>query len=303
MPTHAPWDASIQCDGGPVLVADFDTFERWLGAAPFVQMRATLPADHPEVERLPEQKTIRFWGHFTAELPEPFRFIGGGHRSIECASQDDARRKLLELRGSVRAAFDGVLVDDVDTDGTFRFQRHDGLVLFAQLAPNSYYDAVWQSHETAVEGYVHTIAGGPALFWQMEGVGVADVLVAADRSQIVLARTWLSGDEQTEAEETAAVQALASQPTEDEELLGEIAIESGIATILWAPIGYHQVTEYFEEPDVRARVAKENVVSLSTGMLPDIGSALRVSPGRWRASAGRHENEQFHCHWCRLRRV
>src|SRR5688572_18193313 len=191
------WDGSVQCDGGPVLVSDLDTFLDWVGDAPLEMLRAHLPSDHPILARLPEQKRLRIWGNFTAELPEPFRFIGGGHRIIECASRDDARAKMIELREAVRASFDGVLADDVDTRGSFRFARRDGAQLNAQLDPNSFYDDVWQSHETASEGYVHPIKGVPALFWQMEGVGVADVAVSDDRSQIVIVRSWLSGDDKT----------------------------------------------------------------------------------------------------------
>lgn len=73
------WGGEIGCEGGPVLVANLEDFEHWLGSEPFAPSRAT---------------ELHFWSQFTSDLPEEWlptgttghQYLASSDRSWICCS-------------------------------------------------------------------------------------------------------------------------------------------------------------------------------------------------------------------------
>lgn len=297
------WVGSISCEGGPVLVADVDAYATWLGAIPIAKLRAIPGLPDQMKQRLPPRKTLHYWGQFSTELPPPFAW-SEGHRFFECASEEEARAKLIELRTAVCAKFGDVKVSEGRDEDELHFIRKDHRQLWAELAPKSAYDEAWQSPD-AGDAWVHRV--GPnanGLFWQMEGGGVADVGITTDRDEIVLVRSWLSGEEGTEKDEDAAVRALVETPSEDEEESGAtIELASGVGVFVWSPIAPFDLTGVDGRAGLRRAIDVSDVAPLNSKTIAGVGIALRVAAGCYGVRVGRHEGDQWSCHWCRLRRI
>lgn len=299
MSDRLSWVGSIGCEGGPVLVADVDGYAKWLGATPIAKLRAIPNLPDSMKERLPARRTLHYWGQFSDELPSPFT-QAGGHRYLECASEEEARAKLAELRDAVCASGD-VKVSEAPHGDELHFVRKDQRQLWAELAPKSAYDEAWQSPD-ADEAWVHRV--GPdakGLFWAMEGSGVADVGVTADRDEIVLVRAWLG---EAEDEQVAAARALVDAPREDEaESDATIDLPSGMGVFVWSPLAPFDLAGVAGPAALRSAIADSDVLPLSTKSLDDVGLAMRVAAGRYGVRLGRHEDDGWSCHWCRLRLV
>src|SRR5579862_6013941 len=234
------WVATVGCEGGPVMVVDLPGFARWTGATPYVELRKV---DPQKAKRFADKrKTLHYWGQFTDQLPAPFK-QEGGHEFIECATESEAATKLAELVTAVKKTFPGVEVSE-DEEQT-HFLRPDAdeedSEMWAELAPKSEYDASWQAHEEE-EVWQHDLDKDVrALFWEIEGGGVADVGLSPGGDEILLVRSWLSGEDETEKEEEAAARAHAAAATEDQADGGEVVIRSGRAVVIWSPVAPFQI--------------------------------------------------------------
>lgn len=289
------WNGTVNCEGGPIVVADVDAWSNWLGAEPFSRLRTLqgLPAD--VLSRLPQQRVIHYWGHFTGELPEPFTWTEG-HRFLECATEVDAFAQLNALRTAVTRKFRGTL--SADPDG-FGFVREDGRRLTAELAPSSAYDVACQAAtDVAWEHLLGPVGAG--LFWEMEGGGTAEVAMSVDGRELVLVRSWLSGDDATVDAERDEVHALIASRPEQQRLDAHLSVTSGRVIAAWSPMAPFDLANVKDSAALESLIDAQRVVSLDTDVFGRIALGFTLTPGRYRASVGRHDAERWSCHWCRL---
>jgi hypothetical protein len=86
--------------------------------------------------------------------------------------------------------------------------------------------------EPHCEGTVIELAGSPAVAWEMEGEGTADVF-RDDAGIIRIVRVWL--DDDSLSTPVSAVDALAAAAASAQAAIGKVAVPSGRLAILWAP--------------------------------------------------------------------
>lgn len=79
------------------------------------------------------------------------------------------------------------------------------------------------------EGKTISIANGTGLLWDMGGQGVSDVFLKSS-THIIVVRAWLEDPNDVEI-----VTLFANTPIQECQRLGSVTIETGIASILWAP--------------------------------------------------------------------
>lgn len=289
------WKGAVNCEGGPIVVADVGAWSNWLGAEPFSRLRTMqgLPAD--VLSRLPQQRILHYWGHFTGELPEPFTWPQG-HRFLECATEVDACAQLSALRAVVTQRFRGTF--RADADG-FGFVREDGRRLTAEIAPTSAYDEACQAAtDVAWEHPLGPVGAG--LFWEMEGGGTAEVAMSEDGRELVLVRSWLSGDNATVDAERDEVHALIASRPEPQRLDAHLSVTSGRVIAAWSPIAPFDLANVKDRAALESIIDAQRVVSLDTDVFGRIALGFPLTPGRYRASVGRHDSELWSCHWCRL---
>ena len=303
--THS-WAGTIGCEGGPVKVVDLPWFGQWTGAFQFADLRKV---DEEKAKRFADRMTtLHYWGQFTDRLPAPFA-ADGGHQFVHYASEGEARKKRDELRDAVKAKFPNAEVTE-DEEQLHVLLPDTDEELWAELAPKSEYDAAWQAHPDE-ECWTHAFGkDARALFWDIEGAGCADVGVSADGGEIVLVRSWLSGEDDTEAEEEAAVRAHVSRPRKGEKPGGEVELPTGKAVLVWSPIAPFQL-EGVSGLDALLALGDEGPSRLDTELIEGVGTVVRVKPGRYRVTlsstdeegeaAGEEATERpWSCRWCRL---
>lgn len=301
------------------MVVDLPDFAQWTGATPFAELRKL---DAARAKRFADRTTtLHYWGQFTDQLPPPFQ-AEGGHQYLRFETEAEARKKLAELRKAVEAKFPNVEVE-VDDEQTQFTLPDDGGGMVAELSPKSEYDASWQANEEA-DCWTHsfgTDGKATALFWEMEGDGSADVAVADDGATLVLVRSWLSGEDETENAETEAVRALVTSGESVERPGGEIVIASGKAAIVWSPIAAFQL-DGVESPEALLALGDKGPASLDIEEMSGVGLVLKLKPGRYTVTFGSTDPEsddegedeedededgeededdrEWSCRWCRL---
>lgn len=308
------WGATVGCEGGPVMVVDLPGFAKWTGSTPYAELRKLNPA---KAERFADKmKTLHYWGQFTDQLPDPF-CKGGGHQYVHCASEAEARTKLAELVAAVKKKFPNVEVTEGEEqthflvpNGSGNGSGNEGMQMWAELAPKSEYDASWQPHTGEVT-WEHAFGKSErALFWDIEGGGIASVGVSKSGDEILLLRTWLSGEDETEKEEEAEARALAACSAAKEQPGGEVLISSGRAVVIWSPIAPFQI-EGLRGPESLSALGETGAPpSLDTEMIEGVGTVIRVKPGRfavshWSTDEDEDEDDQreWSGRWCRLKWV
>ena len=192
-------------------------FSQWI-AAPFAELRnvneklAAAVADR--------MRTLHYWGQFTDKLPAPYG-ADGGHQYVHCASEREARAKLAELISTVKQALPTVEITEGEEQTHFLLPGdEEDAEMYAELSPKSEYDASWQANEEA-DAWFHSYGKtARALFWEIQGGGVADVGVNAEGTEVVLVRSWVDEERREEVRKLS--------PSEKEKAVrGELAIPSG----------------------------------------------------------------------------
>jgi hypothetical protein len=79
-----------------------------------------------------------------------------------------------------------------------------------------------------IEGAAINIGPGRGLLWEMQGAGTADVFKNSE-SHICVTRIWPH-----DPRDSTAPQSIAGRPVGHEEYIGDLLVESGRLTILWA---------------------------------------------------------------------
>ena len=309
MSARKTWVGTIGCEGGPVMIADLPSYGQWTGAFQFAELRK-LNAE--KAQRFANRMTtLHYWGQFSDRLPAPFT-VEGGHQFLRCATEAEARAKRDELRAAILTKFPAAEITE-DDEQLHALLPDTDEEMWAELAPKSEYDACWQSNQEQ-ECWTHAFGkDARALFWDIEGAGCADVGISEDGSEIVLVRSWLSGEDDTEAAEEAAVREHVANPREGEKPGGEVEIKSGKAVFVWSPIAPFQL-EGVDSPDALLSLGEKGPSRLDTELIHGVGTVARVKPGRYRVTLSSTDEEDegnedgddeaeerpWSCRWCRL---
>jgi hypothetical protein len=288
------WVATVGCEGGPVMVVDLPGFAQWTGAMPFAELSKL---DETKKQRFANRRNVlHFWGTLG----------GAGEQHVECADEKEARAKLADLRAKVKANCPDVVITEDDEQTHFLDPKTNGELL-AELEPKSEYDASWQANMDE-DAWLHSFGkDARALFWDIQGGGVADVGVSKDGNELLLMRSWLSGEDDTEAEEEAAARALATTRSDSEAATGEVTIASGRAVVIWSPIAPFQL-EGIEGPEALSALGESgDPPRLATDMIAGLGTVVRVKPGRYAVTMASTDDEDdeederpWSARWCRL---
>lgn len=287
------WVATVGCEGGPVMVVDLPGFAQWTGAAPFAEL---VKINEKSKERFGNRRNVL---HFYGTMG------GAGEQHVECADEAAARAELAKLREKVKANAPNVVITEDDEQTHFLDPSNDA-ELTAELVPKSEYDASWMPHLDD-EAWEHPFGqGARALFWDIQGGGVADVGISESRDEIVLARSWLSGEDETEKQEEDEVHAHAAKPRDDEEKVAEVSIPSGRMVVIWSPIAPFQLEGVAGPAELAALGETGDPPELATDMIAGLGTVIRVKPGRYVATVGSTDDEEeeversWSARWCRL---
>lgn len=274
MPQVTPWRGTIDCEGGPVLVANASDFARWTGSDP-------LP--------ISERRELHLWGNFTSELPERFRPAGPtGHQYIPAPDPALLEAMCDELLAHVREQWPGTSVRYEFE--TWFVRRPDGRQMQVQLEPTSEYDRCIRDLR---EARLHRFDGGRAcLVWSAEP-GSVDV-VRDSIGRIVLVQVRFAEDEgQAEA---AVLQAVDESMYEGTPMGLSLDIRPGPVVVAWAPNS---------ESDWEARLRTSEPLPTEPGVLLDLstnqsGAQFAVPPGSYRVVTGSREDDEVGLEWCAL---
>jgi hypothetical protein len=295
-PMKIDWVATVGCEGGPVMVVDLPGFAQWTGAAPFAEL---VKVNEKSKERFGNRRhVLHFWGTMG----------GAGEQHVECKDENEARAELAKLKEKILGNAPKVVITEDDQQTHFLDPSNDA-ELTAELIPKSEYDASWMPHLDD-EAWEHAFGqDARALFWDIQGGGVADVGISEARDEIVLARSWLSGEDETEKQEEDEVHAHAAKPRADEEKVAEVAIPSGRMVVIWSPIAPFQLEGIKGPKELSALGEKGDPPELATDMIAGLGTVIRVKPGRYAVTVGCTDDEEeevereWSARWCRLKWV
>ncbi len=292
------WVASVGAEGGPLMIADISDYAKWTGAAPYAELRR-MGAKYVEATK-DRMRTLHYWGQFTDRLPPPFA-ADGGHQYIQCASEAEAQARLGELIAAIKRALPSVEVTESEDQTHILLPgEDDDLEMQVELSPKSEYDASWQANEDA-DAWFHDFRAVRALFWEIEGGGVAEVGRTADGSEIVLVRSWVDEDS-----DENHVRQLVDRKAASEKEVGELAIPSGRAVVVWSPVAPFQI-EGLDGPEALMKLGETgDPPALDTEMMGGIGTIIRVKPGRYAVFIASTDDDDgdderdWSCRWCRL---
>lgn len=304
MTSKLTWIGEVECEGGPLMLAAPGTYAKWKGSLPYQLLAQRFPDDPRFADR---RKTLHYWGQFSDRLPEPFR-QDGGHVFKSFATGAEAAAQLEALSEAILTVEPGITVTHDEMNGQRRFVTPDGRFMTAELSPASEYDAAWQEHEGEMV-WTHPVGDGQATFFDIEGPGTAYLAVADD--QILVVQTWLSGDDDTEQDELAAIRDFVTAPRESEEEHGELTLTGARVCAVWSPIAWVQLGHASIEA-YEAALAGDGVVQLDSkvgNQSSGIGQCFTVKPGHYRITRGHTDEEEgddgrpWSCLWYRLARV
>lgn len=312
MAKRMSWNATVGCEGGPLMVASAKDFARWPGA---------LGTSRPKT-------TLWYYGHAVDELPERFRpDPDGGHQWLHHETTEAARQTMAELRDALVAKFPDTKVTEDEFD--MHLLLPDRRAIEVKLGPQSEYDEAWQSHQEE-ETWTHVWGKEDAFrsfFWELEGGCVVQIGVSEERDEVVMIQSWVDEEEEDEAKVRALVEAGSAEESDSD---GELVIPSGHTVFVWSPTSVLQLTGFdfetlgFEgfETKLRAMAEEATPPELETDMIAGLGTAMLLKPGRWRARVGVHESDDdsdddsagdsgdedsdsdgggdWSCRWCRL---
>ena len=172
-----PWQESIGCEGGPVIIANAVDFQHWRGSDP-------LPRS--------DRRALHLWSSFTASLPERFRPSGPtGHQFIPGADYGDLERMRDEVFDVVKAQWPGSTISEQSE--TWIVQRPDGAKLRMAFAPTSEYDRCIRD---LGEVKLHTFGEGRSCVVWSVGPGLVEVARTAT-GKLVLVQVRSADDEES----------------------------------------------------------------------------------------------------------
>ena len=268
------WQGDIECEGGPILVANLDDFLQWHGSDPIDPALAT---------------ELHYYSPFTGELPEAWQPNGPtGHQYL--ASTDPAKRR-DELIAWMLARWPGTEVDR--SRPQWRATRPDGRVLRVGLSPDSEYDrAIRNLGDEGVHAYGD---GAAAYLWSSASTPVRIHLGAA-RDTLLLSRVEFAddNDEAERAHDRALALGAASSPNGL-----RYRVSGGAVVVTWSPNSMGDL----RQPIAAADTDRDCPVKLLDLSLEESGALVWLEPGMYGSMLGYHEQDNYGVEWCLLRRL
>jgi hypothetical protein len=271
-----PWRGSIDCEGGPVIVAKLADFLHWRGIDPL-----------PDSER----RELHLWSLFTSELPEHFRPNGpNGHQFIPAPDHAALEAMRDELFRFVADKWPGTTISK--RFERWRIRRPDGGVLNVVFEPASEYDRCIR-HLREIQLHAFD-AGRRCLVWSSVAQGVVDVLRLAEGHLLLVQVEFADDDEQAES---ALQSAIAHAQARDD--VGEISfvIDESTVVVAWAPTSARDFPAELLA-DRGSATAPGVPLDSATGMA---GALLGMLPGTYSVTTGSWNDERSGGGWCSLR--
>lgn len=266
------WQGDIECDGGPVLVANLDDFLQWHGSDAIDPALAT---------------ELLYYSPFTGELPQNWQPNGPtGHQYLASADPAKSRDELIAF---MLAHWPGTVVDR--SHSQWHVTRPDGRVLRVALSPDSEYDrATRHLGNESVHAYGD---GASAYLWSAIP---GRVRVRAARDTLLLSQVEFA-DDQEEAErahQRAAALGAAAEP-------GSLAyrVSHGPVVVAWSPNSVRDL----REPIAAADAGRDRPGKLLDLAFAQSGALIWLEPGIYTSTMGYHEQDNYGIAWCRLRRL
>jgi hypothetical protein len=273
-PQDIGWQGEIECEGGPVLVANLDDFLQWHGSDAIDPALAT---------------QLHYYSPFTGELPESWQPNGpAGHQYLASANPAKSREALMAL---VLARWPGTDIDR--SRSQWHATRPDGRVLRAALWPNSEYDrAIRHFGDEGIHSFGNKAS---AYLWDALSVPVRIYLGAA-RDTLLLSSVEFADDEEEAERAYARVLAL-DTPLETGSLRYHVG--DGPVVVAWSPNSVH---------DLQRPIGTGDTGRDRPGMLLDMareesGALVWLEPGSYASSRGYHEEDNYGVAWCLLQRL
>ena len=309
---HYMWYGHASSEGGPVIVADVESYAAWGGAEEDWSEDAVY--------------RVHWYGPLIARLPPRFQPSGAGQwHQYHCVKTVDAARAYVrELRAAaeqlepaltmreqkrmsvaallrkVRGA-SAAMQDWLDSwrdhiEGGADFHAGGQRVLHVDAKPDTDYARACE----ALAGEAALVRFGEvdrceAVVWDLEGPGIADV--ALSQEGFLLMRSWVDAPEH---EREARKHAVAGT---EEASAGGITFASGRVVIAWAPVAPRDLVSD-ADVDLRAalRAAAElnPPVQLNQKGILGVGTAIRIAPGAYAVTTGAHKADGWSCRWARF---
>lgn len=269
--TDPKWSSEIGCEGGPVLVANWDDFRHWHGAEPFP---------------LEARRELHLWSAFTPQLPEEFRPQGPtGHQYIASETPAALRDQLIDV---VTSKWPDASVDR--TVDTWIVTLADGRKLHAALDPASEYDrAIRNLGQEAVHSFPPSAT---CYLWSVEP-GLVRVLIRPQLDRLHLAQVVFADGPSDVAD---AYRHAAEAKVETTGLSYEVT--AGPVVVAWSPNSVRDLSPTSPFPPA-SRDATPRILDLATA---GSGASIWLEPGRYDASTGYHESETWGVNWSTLKR-
>ena len=268
------WQTEIECEGGPVLVANLADFLQWHGSEAIDPALAT---------------ELHYYSPFTGELPENWQPNGPtGHQYLASADPATTRENLMAL---VLARWPGT---DVDRSGLqWHATRPDGRVLRAALSPDSEYDRAIRNLGT--EG-IHAFGEGASAYLWSAMSTLVRIRVGAARDTLLLSQVEFADD--NEEADRAHERVLALNDSAAGPSL-HYCVDAGPVVVTWSPNSVG---------DLRRPIAASEIDRDHPGVLLDLsleesGALVWLEPGTYASTLGYHEEDNYGVAWCLLRRL
>lgn len=271
---YAAWTGDIGCEGGPVLVANAEDFQRWRGAETLDPARAT---------------EIHYWSSFTPELPLEWQPNGStGHQYL---ASEDAVALRESLMKTVVERWPGTVIDR--DDSTWTAVRPDGRKLGAALWPDSEYDRVIRNLDTEC---VHVFADNRQAYFWSANPGTVRIAVDETRSFLHLAQVEFANSDDD-------AQSAFQHAWRDRQQPGAAGLQyrvtQGPIVVVWSPNSVN---------DLSGAIDLKNALPCDGGRLLDLatndsGASLWLQPGLYETIVGWHEAGSWGVSWCTLQRV
>ena len=273
MDKQIAWQGDIECEGGPVLVANLGDFLQWCGNDAIDASLAT---------------ELHYYSPFTGELPESWQPNGPtGHQYLASADPAESRDDLIAW---MVARWPGTVVDR--SASQWCATRPDGRVLRAGLWPNSEYDhAVRHLGTEGIHAYGH---GASAYLWG-SGPGPVRIHLSAERNSVLLTHVEFADD--NEEAERAHARALALSAASAADGL-HYRVKDGPVIVAWSPNSAGDL----ERPIHASDTGRDRAGMLLDMTLDESGALVWLKPGIYVSTLGYHEEGNYGIAWCRLRR-
>jgi len=282
------WGATMATEGSPILFADLSVYQSWRGSE---------GAHEPSFY-------LGSWGGLRSELSADLcghHFFADREEALEhlerlATAITDARPKAFE-RSSKKPLFAWLEAVRNGQDARTAIHEASGPLLRLFFHPASDYDQLVMARDNTLACSVAEFAGGNLALWSTEGGCVADVGHTRRGIDEVVA-----GRIDVERAELRALRDDLSNRATDETRCGEVDLDTGVLVIADSVFAIADLVK----DDARSRAAEiieaasylSGPLSLSTGAMVGVATALRVDPGRYVVSSGSDKRAV----WLRLRR-